>query len=256
MTWSPERYLAFGDHRTRPAVDLLARVAAVERRRGSRIWAAGPATRPRCWWRAGRRRRSWASTARPRCWPRPARAGCARAGSRPTSPAGRRPPLRSLYSQRRPAMAAGPRGAAAAPARRAPAGRRAGGPDAAQLRGALACAAARGRRDGALGRAPAPVAAGRAGRRARLVLRSAGAARGRPRHLGDRVSAGAGGRGPGAGLDPATALRPVQAALDQDELRAFEADYRQRLRDAYPRRPDGRTLFPFRRLFIVACRSG
>ena len=26
MSWNPERYLAFGDHRTRPAVDLLARV--------------------------------------------------------------------------------------------------------------------------------------------------------------------------------------------------------------------------------------
>ena len=53
-----------------------------------------------------------------------------------------------------------------------------------------------------------------------------------------------------------TALRPVQAALKEDELRAFEADYGRRLRAAYPKRPDGRTLFPFRRLFIVACRSG
>ena len=26
MTWNPERYLAFADHRTRPAIDLLARV--------------------------------------------------------------------------------------------------------------------------------------------------------------------------------------------------------------------------------------
>jgi trans-aconitate 2-methyltransferase len=53
-----------------------------------------------------------------------------------------------------------------------------------------------------------------------------------------------------------TALRPVQAELDAEELRAFEADYRERLRSAYPKRPDGRTLFPFRRLFVVACRSG
>jgi trans-aconitate 2-methyltransferase len=52
-----------------------------------------------------------------------------------------------------------------------------------------------------------------------------------------------------------TALRPVQAALSAEELRAFEADYKERLRAAYPKRPDGRTLFPFRRLFIVACRS-
>jgi trans-aconitate 2-methyltransferase len=52
-----------------------------------------------------------------------------------------------------------------------------------------------------------------------------------------------------------TVLRPVQAALEPDEFAAFEADYARRLRAAYPRRPDGRTLFPFRRLFIVACRS-
>jgi trans-aconitate 2-methyltransferase len=52
-----------------------------------------------------------------------------------------------------------------------------------------------------------------------------------------------------------TALRPVRAALEPDEVAAFEADYGQRLRAAYPRRADGRTLFPFRRLFIVACRS-
>ena len=52
-----------------------------------------------------------------------------------------------------------------------------------------------------------------------------------------------------------TALRPVQAALAANELCAFEADYRERLRAAYQKRPDGRTLFPFRRLFIVAWRS-
>lgn len=52
-----------------------------------------------------------------------------------------------------------------------------------------------------------------------------------------------------------TALRPVVDALDRDELAAFEATYAARLRAAYPRRPDGRTLFPFRRLFIVAARA-
>ena len=51
-----------------------------------------------------------------------------------------------------------------------------------------------------------------------------------------------------------TALRPVIAALAPDEQARFEADYAARLRVAYPRRPDGRTLFPFRRLFIVATR--
>jgi trans-aconitate 2-methyltransferase len=53
-----------------------------------------------------------------------------------------------------------------------------------------------------------------------------------------------------------TALRPVIAALDPDEQARFEADYAKRLRLAYPRRADGRTLFPFRRLFIVATRAG
>jgi len=33
---------------------------------------------------------------------------------------------------------------------------------------------------------------------------------------------------------------------------AFEAEYAQRLQCAYPPLPDGSTLFPFRRLFIVA----
>jgi trans-aconitate 2-methyltransferase len=49
-----------------------------------------------------------------------------------------------------------------------------------------------------------------------------------------------------------TALQPVIAALSAEEQVRFEAEYARRLRTAYPRRPDGRTLFPFRRLFIVA----
>jgi trans-aconitate 2-methyltransferase len=35
---------------------------------------------------------------------------------------------------------------------------------------------------------------------------------------------------------------------------AFEADYAARVRAAYPQRADGKTLFPFRRLFIIATR--
>jgi trans-aconitate 2-methyltransferase len=49
-----------------------------------------------------------------------------------------------------------------------------------------------------------------------------------------------------------TALRPVIAALSAEEQVLLEAEYARRLRLAYPKRPDGRTLFPFRRLFIVA----
>lgn len=51
-----------------------------------------------------------------------------------------------------------------------------------------------------------------------------------------------------------TALAPLVAALAGDEQAAFVADYAARLRRAYPRRADGTTLFPFRRLFIVARR--
>lgn len=39
--------------------------------------------------------------------------------------------------------------------------------------------------------------------------------------------------------------------LEGAERDAFEADYAARMRAAYPRRADGSTLFPFKRLFIV-----
>ena len=49
-----------------------------------------------------------------------------------------------------------------------------------------------------------------------------------------------------------TALRPVLNGLVGDERETFLTTYRQRLRQAYPVRPDGCTIYPFRRLFIVA----
>jgi trans-aconitate 2-methyltransferase len=49
-----------------------------------------------------------------------------------------------------------------------------------------------------------------------------------------------------------TALRPLLAALDEPERGAFVACYTDLVDRAYPRRADGRTLFPFRRVFIVA----
>lgn len=49
-----------------------------------------------------------------------------------------------------------------------------------------------------------------------------------------------------------TVLRPVIEALPPAERDGFVRAYAVRLRDAYPRRSDGRTLFPFRRLFVVA----
>jgi trans-aconitate 2-methyltransferase len=51
-------------------------------------------------------------------------------------------------------------------------------------------------------------------------------------------------------------LRPLLAALDADIAARFYADYSARIAAAYPRRADGTTLFPFRRLFIVARRPG
>jgi trans-aconitate 2-methyltransferase len=51
-----------------------------------------------------------------------------------------------------------------------------------------------------------------------------------------------------------TALRPVLDRLSADESAAFLADYRRRIRAYYPREKDGKTLLPFRRIFIVATR--
>lgn len=49
-----------------------------------------------------------------------------------------------------------------------------------------------------------------------------------------------------------TALVPVLERLDTGEAETFLADYARRLRAAYPPRADGATLFPFRRLFLIA----
>lgn len=49
-----------------------------------------------------------------------------------------------------------------------------------------------------------------------------------------------------------TALRPFLDALDGEDVAAFEQDYADRLVEAYPQRKDGSTLYPFSRLFIVA----
>jgi trans-aconitate 2-methyltransferase len=50
-----------------------------------------------------------------------------------------------------------------------------------------------------------------------------------------------------------TGLRPFLDALPNEETKtAFTAGYLERIRRAYPSRPDGNVLFPFRRLFIIA----
>ncbi len=52
-----------------------------------------------------------------------------------------------------------------------------------------------------------------------------------------------------------TGLRPILNGLSGEDRDRFLDRYRQALRDAYPRRPDGATVYPFRRLFIVAVRG-
>ncbi len=49
-----------------------------------------------------------------------------------------------------------------------------------------------------------------------------------------------------------TGLRPVLHGLSPDDRATFLASYSAALLDAYPRRPNGQTIYPFRRLFIVA----
>jgi trans-aconitate 2-methyltransferase len=60
--------------------------------------------------------------------------------------------------------------------------------------------------------------------------------------------------GPDAVLEwiSGTALRPIKAALADDDWTRFRLALAPRLRQAYPRRADGTTWFPFRRVFAVA----
>ena len=52
-----------------------------------------------------------------------------------------------------------------------------------------------------------------------------------------------------------TGLRPILNGLAGSERARFLDRYREALREAYPQRPDGTTLYPFPRLFIVAVRA-
>ncbi|WP_420563491.1 methyltransferase domain-containing protein [Thalassobaculum sp.] len=63
------------------------------------------------------------------------------------------------------------------------------------------------------------------------------------------------GENPVAEWTKGTWLRPFLGALDGADREGFEAAYRKRVRAAYPPMPDGRTAFPFRRLFLVAQRK-
>jgi trans-aconitate 2-methyltransferase len=63
-----------------------------------------------------------------------------------------------------------------------------------------------------------------------------------------------GGEDPVLGWVRSTVLRPVLALLPADDAAGFTAEYAAALRDAYPRRSDGTTVLPFRRVFAVATR--
>lgn len=52
-----------------------------------------------------------------------------------------------------------------------------------------------------------------------------------------------------------TGLRPFVQLLEGDERAAFEAEVRARYLAAYPPEADARTLFPFRRLFVIATKA-
>ena len=51
-----------------------------------------------------------------------------------------------------------------------------------------------------------------------------------------------------------TVLRPVLALLGEDDAAELTDAYAAALREAYPQRPDGTTLLPFRRVFAVGSR--
>ncbi|MCU1491404.1 MAG: tam [Acidimicrobiaceae bacterium] len=52
-----------------------------------------------------------------------------------------------------------------------------------------------------------------------------------------------------------TGLRPFLGQLMADEVAPFTRSYAEALREAYPPSPSGETLYPFRRVFVVAGRS-
>jgi trans-aconitate 2-methyltransferase len=62
------------------------------------------------------------------------------------------------------------------------------------------------------------------------------------------------GEDPVLGWVRSTVLRPVLARLDEDDAAELTAAYAAALREAYPRRPDGTTVLPFRRVFAVGRR--
>jgi len=63
------------------------------------------------------------------------------------------------------------------------------------------------------------------------------------------------GKDPVAQYTSSTGLRPYLEQLQEPDRSAFYETYARLVAEAYPTRPDGITIFPFRRLFIVARRA-
>jgi trans-aconitate 2-methyltransferase len=64
------------------------------------------------------------------------------------------------------------------------------------------------------------------------------------------------GPDPVLGWVRSTVLRPVLGLLEEDDAAELTSEYAAALRRAYPRRPDGTTVLPFRRVFAVGRRPG
>lgn len=60
------------------------------------------------------------------------------------------------------------------------------------------------------------------------------------------------GENPVADWTKGAALRPILEGLSPDAARIFEGRYRHRVQQAYFAQEDGKTLFPFKRLFLIA----
>ena len=52
--------------------------------------------------------------------------------------------------------------------------------------------------------------------------------------------------------DQRVGVRIIRRALEEPMRSTYDDAYKRRVLEAYPREPDGKTLFPFRRLFFVA----
>ncbi len=103
-----------------------------------------------------------------------------------------------------------------------------------------------------------PVAAGRAvpreqgRRRSHRLCRSTRRRRVCPRRVGDHVRATADRGKPGSGVDHRHRAPPGQGRPRGAGVGRFREELVPLLDEAYPRRPDGSTFFPFRRIFVVA----